>query len=105
MTYASANATEASASTADATSTPELSTFGRAFAIYLALVNAGAVGLFGWDKLQAILGGWRISELQLCLNAAAGGWGGGLLAMQVFRHKIRSTVSCVLELAKRFRSV
>lgn len=64
----------------------------RAIAVYLAGVNVGAAGLFGWDKLQATAGGWRVSERDLCRSAVAGGWLGGLLAMHLFRHKTRKEV-------------
>ena len=59
----------------------------RGTLFYLAAVNGGAVGLFAYDKHQASNGGWRVSEQTLCNTAMMGGWMGGLLAMQLFRHK------------------
>ena len=43
--------------------------------------------LFGYDKFSAARSGRRVSEFQLVLLSALGGWLGGLLAMLVFRHK------------------
>ncbi|KAI8927038.1 hypothetical protein BC831DRAFT_399170 [Entophlyctis helioformis] len=54
---------------------------------YFALVNAGAVALFYYDKHQANTKGWRVSEKNLQMSALAGGWIGGLWAMQTYRHK------------------
>lgn len=57
--------------------------------LYLGAINAGSVGLFAYDKFQASRGGWRVPEHRLCTTALAGGWAGGLFAMQMFRHKTR----------------
>ncbi|KAA8497167.1 hypothetical protein FVE85_0896 [Porphyridium purpureum] len=59
----------------------------RAAGLYGVCVNGGAFGLFYYDKQQAINQGPRIPERTLCLTALAGGWIGGLCAMNVFRHK------------------
>lgn len=64
----------------------------RSALLYLGAVNLGAAGLFGYDKLQAERGAWRVSEHTLCQSATLGGWAGGLLAMQTFRHKTRKRV-------------
>jgi uncharacterized membrane protein YsdA (DUF1294 family) len=61
----------------------------------LALVLAGWYGaaslvslaLYGYDKRQAKRNGWRVSERTLHLAALAGGWPGGLVAQQLFKHK------------------
>lgn len=66
----------------------------RGSLVYLGAVNVGSVALFGWDKFQAQNGGWRVSEADLCKTALAGGWLGGFMAMQLFRHKTRKQV-CV----------
>ena len=42
---------------------------------------------FGYDKIQSARSGRRVSEFQLCLIAALGGWPGGFMGMLVFRHK------------------
>lgn len=54
---------------------------------YLVAVNAGAAGLFWYDKKCAEFRQWRIPEATLCATALAGGWIGGSWAMQQFRHK------------------
>ena len=43
--------------------------------------------VFGYDKIQSARSGRRVSEFQLCLIAALGGWPGGFLGMLIFRHK------------------
>lgn len=63
----------------------------RGTIVYLSTVNVGALSLFAYDKAQASRGGQRVSERHLCQTALFGGWLGGLLAMQVFRHKTRKT--------------
>lgn len=45
--------------------------------------------LFGYDKIQAQKGGQRISEKALLIISILGGAIGGLLGMQIFRHKTR----------------
>ena len=48
--------------------------------------------LFGYDKVQAKRGGWRIPErVLLGLNLFGGGIG-GLAGMLVFRHKTRKNI-------------
>jgi uncharacterized membrane protein YsdA (DUF1294 family) len=42
---------------------------------------------FGFDKWRAGRSGRRVSELTLVLLSALGGWPGGLLGMNLFRHK------------------
>ncbi|KAI8822921.1 uncharacterized protein EV422DRAFT_488074, partial [Fimicolochytrium jonesii] len=54
---------------------------------YFAVVNAGSVGLFWYDKQQAQRRGWRVPEKQLQFSALLGGWVGGMWAMKTFRHK------------------
>ena len=55
--------------------------------IWFATLNAVTFLLFGFDKWRARAAGWRIPEKNLLLLAALGGWPGGLLGMQLFRHK------------------
>ncbi|CAJ1368982.1 unnamed protein product [Effrenium voratum] len=50
-------------------------------------VNGGTAGLFWYDKRQAQLKQWRVSEAGLCLTALLGGWPAGYWAMRFFRHK------------------
>ena len=51
--------------------------------------NAVVFAVYGIDKLKAVRGTWRISEICLILLAALGGGVGGALGMIIFRHKIR----------------
>jgi uncharacterized membrane protein YsdA (DUF1294 family) len=60
---------------------------GVLWAYYLGLSLASLL-LYGWDKLLARLGHWRVPERVLHLLALAGGWPGGWLAQRLFRHKI-----------------
>lgn len=56
---------------------------------YFGVVNVGAFGLFWYDKQQALTGGWRVPEKSLQLSALVGGWIGGMIAMNTFRHKTK----------------
>ncbi len=59
-------------------------------ALYFAatvLVSIAAFVAYGLDKHYAQANKWRISEKTLQWLAALGGWPGGLVAQQVFRHK------------------
>ena len=42
---------------------------------------------FGYDKWRASRSGQRVSEMNLVLLGAIGGWLGGFLGMNLFRHK------------------
>lgn len=76
------------------------------YLMWLLALGAATFFLFGVDKLQAILGNWRIPEKVLLLLILAGGAVGGWLGMIVFWHKIRKPlfglvliVSTVIQLA------
>ncbi len=59
---------------------------------YLALVAVTSLvsfAAFGFDKRRATTGGRRVPERALLVLAVLGGWPGGLLARQWFRHKTR----------------
>ncbi|DBA70290.1 hypothetical protein WJX79_002552 [Trebouxia sp. C0005] len=58
-----------------------------ALGVYVVGVNTGSAGLFFYDKKCAEARQWRVPEATLCLTALAGGWMGGMWAMQQFRHK------------------
>ncbi|MEZ5560624.1 MAG: cold shock and DUF1294 domain-containing protein [Pseudomonadales bacterium] len=45
--------------------------------------------IYAWDKSSARNERWRTPERTLHLLGLAGGWPGGLIARQVFRHKSR----------------
>jgi uncharacterized membrane protein YsdA (DUF1294 family) len=44
--------------------------------------------LYGFDKYRATNSGWRLRENMLHVVDFLGGWPGGFLAQQYFRHKI-----------------
>jgi uncharacterized membrane protein YsdA (DUF1294 family) len=59
-------------------------------AVYLTatiLVSFATFIAYGLDKRRAQADTWRISEKALHWMSAAGGWPGGMLGQQVFRHK------------------
>jgi uncharacterized membrane protein YsdA (DUF1294 family) len=58
-------------------------------AVYLAAMNGISFALFGLDKQSARKGRGRLPENRLHLFALLGGFLGGILGMQVFRHKTR----------------
>ncbi len=57
------------------------------FACYLVIMNIAAFALFAEDKRRAKKDLWRIPEKTLIALMAVGGSLGGLLAMEIFRHK------------------
>ena len=52
-------------------------------------MNILSFGLMAYDKRCARLGRWRVPEKRLFLAAALFGGLGGVLGMQVFRHKTK----------------
>ena len=61
-----------------------------ALVCYLALINLVAFVCFAVDKWRAVRGAWRVPEVTLLGLSLAGGALGGLGAMVLLRHKIRS---------------
>lgn len=57
--------------------------------LVLLALNLWAFGLFGWDKMRAEQGGWRVSEASLLGVALIGGIGGAYAGRAFFRHKTR----------------
>ena len=53
------------------------------------LLNTWTFMLFGFDKLRAEAGSWRIAESTLLGFALIGGSAGAFLGRRVFRHKTR----------------
>jgi len=51
---------------------------------------------YGWDKLQAKRGGWRVPEKNLHVLALIGGFAGAFLGMRVFRHKTKHPMFAVM---------
>ncbi len=56
---------------------------------YLIVINIAAFVLFGVDKIKAVAGKWRITELSLIVITALGGCYGAFLGMRVWHHKTR----------------
>lgn len=61
----------------------------RAVLAALVLVNLVEFVLMGWDKRRARRGEWRVRERTFFLLALLGGALGGIVGMQVFRHKTK----------------
>ena len=59
------------------------------FLIYVALLSFITMIVYGIDKERAKRGLWRISERTLLTLSFLGGALGGLIAMQLFRHKTK----------------
>lgn len=59
------------------------------YLICLLLINLVTFILYGTDKHRAKRNAWRIPEKSLLGFSLLGGAVGGLLAMQLFRHKTR----------------
>ena len=57
--------------------------------LYLLAVNLAAFLMTGLDKWKAKKDRWRVPEKTLFLPVVLGGGIGGILGMQVFRHKTR----------------
>ena len=55
--------------------------------VWLAVLNTMAFLAFGFDKWRAGRSGRRVSEFALVSLGALGGWPGGWLGMNRFRHK------------------
>lgn len=57
--------------------------------IYIGLISLAAFILFGIDKQKAKKHKWRIPEKTLLGMCLIGGFMGGFLGMQTFRHKTK----------------
>ena len=56
---------------------------------YIVAANAVALGLYAYDKRQAVANSLRVPEIWLHLAALAGGSPGALAGQLIFRHKTR----------------
>ena len=57
--------------------------------ICFGIINLITFAVYGWDKLCAKQGWWRVPEKILLLLALVGGSIGAMAAMALFRHKTR----------------
>lgn len=57
--------------------------------IYLIVINILTFIAMWWDKHEAKVGDWRISEKALFILVLLGGGVGGIAGMYVFRHKTK----------------
>ena len=57
--------------------------------IYFVVINVLTFLIMWWDKHEAKLGDWRVSEQFLFLLVLLGGGIGGIAGMYVFRHKTK----------------
>ena len=55
--------------------------------VWLLIINIAAFAIYGWDKLCAKRGMWRVPEKILLLLAILGGSVGAMAGMAIFRHK------------------
>ncbi len=56
-------------------------------AVYLLVATVATFAVYGWDKLCAKRGMWRVPEKILLLLAFLGGSVGAMVGMAIFRHK------------------
>lgn len=61
----------------------------KIFTLYLIVINLITILFFGLDKLEAKMNHERTSERKLWFLCLIGGSLGGLLAMNIFRHKTK----------------
>ncbi len=62
----------------------------KGFIYYFVIINIYAFIVMGYDKIKAKLKKYRITERYLMTLAFIGGSFGVLIAMLLFRHKIRT---------------
>lgn len=60
----------------------------------LLLINAWTFVMFGWDKIRAESGSWRVAESTLLGLAFIGGTAGAYTGRALFRHKTRKQPFC-----------
>lgn len=58
--------------------------------IYYATINLVTFVVFAIDKIKAMMGAWRIREVILLGLCLLGGGVGGMLAMDICNHKVKS---------------
>lgn len=55
--------------------------------LYTLILSLITFILYGYDKVQACINGWRVSEKTLHVFEFFGGWPGALIGQHFFRHK------------------
>ncbi len=60
--------------------------------IYMTVINIATFLAFGIDKSKAKRGSYRISEKMLLSLCMVGGSIGGIIGMQIFRHKTKHII-------------
>lgn len=66
---------------------------GNALLIWIGVVNALMVSMYGWDKFQAQRGGQRTPEMVLHIWAFLGGWPGAILGQRFADTKQQRSAS------------
>lgn len=69
------------------------------FCFYLFVMNLSLFVMMGWDKWMAIKNASRIPEQTLLALGFFGGGLGGLVAIFLFRHKIRKPYFAIVYIA------
>mgnify|MGYP000275623840 CR=1 FL=1 len=64
-----------------------MGTYAAGYLLVVAVMSLICFLAYGWDKRQAGLGGWRVSEQSLHVMELLGGWPGALMGQRRFRHK------------------
>jgi len=62
------------------------------YLIWLAVTSGITFLLYGFDKAQAKMHGWRIPEVVLHGMALSGGFVGGWIGRSLFRHKTQKGI-------------
>lgn len=68
----------------------------RLIFIVLTVINIISFAAYGFDKLFAIKGKWRIREVTLLGLSVLGGGVGSLIAMLLFKHKLSKRLFRIL---------
>ena len=68
----------------------------RLIFILLTMINVISFITYGFDKLFAIKGKWRIREFTLLVLSVLGGGVGSMIAMVVFKHKLSKRMFRIL---------
>ena len=63
----------------------------KIFTVLVTSLSLVSFVLYGWDKRQARLKRWRISEATFHWLSVLGGWPGAILGQKTFRHKTQKT--------------